>query len=80
MANKRANGPIPDMPFSVPAFATRSGATAGRTSWVYRSDVSAAKDLPAGSTVGVTDARESFWDGLYSSHSQIAVRMISASR
>jgi 23S rRNA (cytosine1962-C5)-methyltransferase len=46
--------------------------------WVYRSDVNAAKDLPAGALVGVTDSRGKFLGtALYSSSSQIAVRMIS---
>jgi 23S rRNA (cytosine1962-C5)-methyltransferase len=45
--------------------------------WVYRSDVAAA-DVPAGAVVRVTDPRGKFLGtALYSSSSQIAIRMIS---
>ncbi len=45
--------------------------------WVYRSDVTAADDLPPGSLVRVTDLRGKFLgSALYSSSSQIAIRMI----
>src|SRR4051812_16096356 len=45
--------------------------------WVYRSDVVSAKDVPAGAMVSVVDARGKFLGtALYSSSSQIAVRMI----
>src|SRR4030081_1937873 len=77
MANKRATA-NPEMPFAVqlsPRGATR---LQGGHVWVYRSDVSAAKDLPAGALVGVTDSRGKFLGtALYSSSSQIAIRMIS---
>src|ERR1700719_4617529 len=46
--------------------------------WVYRSDVVAAEGVPAGSVVTVVDHRgQSLGTALYSSSSQIAVRMIS---
>jgi 23S rRNA (cytosine1962-C5)-methyltransferase len=51
-----------------------------RHPWVYRSDVDAAgtEDIPAGSVVRVHDARGKFLGtALYSSSSQIAIRMIS---
>jgi 23S rRNA (cytosine1962-C5)-methyltransferase len=46
--------------------------------WVYRSDISSAVGTPAGAMVGVTDSRGKFLGtALYSSSSQIALRMIS---
>jgi len=46
--------------------------------WVYRSDILSTDDIPAGSLVTVTDQRgKSFGTALYSSSSQIAIRMIS---
>jgi 23S rRNA (cytosine1962-C5)-methyltransferase len=46
--------------------------------WVYRSDILAADGIPAGSLVTVTDQRgKPFGTALYSSSSQIAIRMIS---
>ncbi len=46
--------------------------------WVYRSDIAAANEVPAGSLVHVTDVRGKFLgSALYSSSSQIAIRMIS---
>ena len=48
--------------------------------WVYRSDVSGADDVPPGALVRVTDLRGKFLGtALYSSSSQIAIRMISHS-
>jgi 23S rRNA (cytosine1962-C5)-methyltransferase len=50
----------------------------GRHPWVYRSDVVEAKDVPPGSLVRVHDLREKFLGtALYSSSSQIAIRMVS---
>src|SRR5450759_62627 len=50
----------------------------GRHPWVYRSDVVEAKDVPPGSIVRVLDLRGKFLGtALYSSSSQIAIRMIS---
>jgi len=47
--------------------------------WVYRSDIVSADGVPAGSVVRVTDHRgKPFGTALYSSSSQIAIRMISA--
>jgi 23S rRNA (cytosine1962-C5)-methyltransferase len=46
--------------------------------WVYRSDIVSATGVPPGAGVGVTDERGKFLGtALYSSASQIAVRMIS---
>jgi 23S rRNA (cytosine1962-C5)-methyltransferase len=48
--------------------------------WVYRSDISAASDIPPGATVRVLDPRGKFLGtALYSSSSQIAIRMIAGS-
>jgi 23S rRNA (cytosine1962-C5)-methyltransferase len=50
----------------------------GRHPWVYRSDITAEKDVPPGAVVRVLDARGKFLGtALYSSSSQIAIRMIS---
>jgi len=47
--------------------------------WVYRSDVTAPDDVPPGSLVRVTDLRGKFLGtALYSSSSQIAIRMIAS--
>ena len=50
----------------------------GRHPWVYRSDVAEANDVPPGGLVRVLDLRGKFLGtALYSSSSQIAIRMIS---
>src|ERR1700704_4960203 len=77
MANQRAAANR-DMPFAVELSPRGVARLQGGHVWVYRSDVSAAKDLPAGALVGVTDSRGKFLGtALYSNSSQIAVRMIS---
>lgn len=49
-----------------------------RHPWVYRSDVTGAEDIPPGALVRVHDSRGKFLGtALYSSSSQIAIRMIS---
>src|SRR5271170_3308158 len=49
-----------------------------RHPWVYRSDIIEANDIPAGALVRVLDPRGKFvGTALYSSSSQIAIRMIS---
>jgi 23S rRNA (cytosine1962-C5)-methyltransferase len=49
-----------------------------RHPWVYRSDITEEKDVPPGSVVRVLDQRGKFLGtALYSSSSQIAIRMIS---
>ena len=49
-----------------------------RHPWVYRSDIVGANDVPPGALVRVQDARGKFLGtALYSSSSQIAIRMIS---
>jgi len=46
--------------------------------WIYRSDIMDANGIPAGAAVTVADQRgKSFGTALYSSSSQIAIRMIS---
>jgi len=46
--------------------------------WVYRSDILSANDVPPGSLIAVTDQRgKPLGTALYSSSSQIAIRMIS---
>jgi 23S rRNA (cytosine1962-C5)-methyltransferase len=46
--------------------------------WVYRSDIASADGIPPGSLVSVTDRRgKSLGTALYSSSSQIAIRLIS---
>jgi 23S rRNA (cytosine1962-C5)-methyltransferase len=50
----------------------------GRHPWVYRSDIVGASDIPSGALVRVHDSRGKFLGtALYSSSSQIAIRMIS---
>src|ERR1700693_5970029 len=50
----------------------------GRHPWVYRSDVAESDDVPPGALVRVFDLRDKFLGtALYSSSSQIAIRMIS---
>src|ERR1019366_7045853 len=50
----------------------------GRHPWVYRSDIVGGDDIPAGALVRVHDPRGKFLGtALYSSASQIAIRMIS---
>src|SRR5664279_650880 len=50
----------------------------GRHPWVYRSDVTGADDIPPGAPVRVLDPHGKFLGtALYSSSSQIAIRMIS---
>jgi 23S rRNA (cytosine1962-C5)-methyltransferase len=50
----------------------------GRHPWVYRSDIAEANGVPAGALVRVHDPRGKFLGtALYSSSSQIAIRMIS---
>jgi len=50
----------------------------GRHPWVYRSDVTESNDVPPGALVRVLDERGKFLGtALYSSSSQIAIRMIS---
>src|ERR1700682_4157157 len=47
--------------------------------WVYRSDIISADGVAPGATVGITDERGKFLGtALYSSSSQIAIRMISS--
>ena len=53
----------------------------GGHAWVYRSDTAVSEDVPPGALVSVTDPRGQFLGtALYSSSSQIAIRMISRER
>jgi 23S rRNA (cytosine1962-C5)-methyltransferase len=77
----RKRGEVPTMPAGPRVVITQRGAgrlKAGHV-WVYRSDVVSAQEVAPGSVVSVADERgRTFGSALYSSSSQIAVRMISA--
>jgi len=63
---------------SVKLFHARSRPLHARHPWVYRSDIVGANDIPPGALVRVHDERGKFLGtALYSSSSQIAIRMIS---
>src|SRR5882757_6385178 len=75
---KQLAAPTPEAPFSVQLSARGVARLKNGHVWVYRSDISAADNVPAGALVSVTDARGKFLGtALYSSSSQIAIRMIS---
>ncbi len=68
----------PDAALSVQISARGVARLQGGHVWVYRSDTTAAENVPPGALVRVTDARGKFLGtALYSSSSQIAIRMIS---
>src|ERR1700704_3735908 len=68
----------PDAQLSVQVSARGAARLKGGHVWVYRSDMVPAPGVPAGALVKVTDARGKFLGtALYSSSSQIALRMIS---
>ena len=77
MPKKRAVSAKPAEPFV--KLSTRGVARLeARHPWVYRSDITEEKDIPAGSVVRVLDQRGKFLGtALYSSSSQIAIRVIS---
>ena len=78
---KKPAASIPDAQFSVKLSPRGVARLHGGHVWVYRSDVSASGDLPKGALVSVTDPRGKFLGtALYSSSSQIAIRMISRDR
>jgi 23S rRNA (cytosine1962-C5)-methyltransferase len=77
MPSKR-NPSAPSAEASVKISARGAERLLSRHPWVYRSDVSGEKDIPAGALVRVHDQRGKFLGtALYSSSSQIAIRMIS---
>ena len=68
----------PDAPPAVQVSARGVARLTGGHVWVYRSDTTAAENVPPGALVRVTDSRGKFLGtALYSSSSQIAIRMIS---
>ncbi|MBI3644899.1 MAG: class I SAM-dependent rRNA methyltransferase [Acidobacteriales bacterium] len=70
--------PTPEAQFSVKLSPRGVARLKSGHVWVYRSDVAAAEDVPPGALVRVTDPRGKFvGTALYSSSSQIAIRMIS---
>src|SRR5438128_574552 len=78
---KKPAAPILDAQFSVKVSARGVARLKGGHAWVYRSDVAVSKDVPPGALVSVTDPRGQFLGtALYSSSSQIAIRMISRER
>src|SRR5512142_3038950 len=84
MANKRAAptkaSPAPSDSSAFAVTLSPRGAVRLRSEhpWIYRSDVEASDDIPPGSLVRVADHRGKFLGtALYSSSSQIAIRMIS---
>jgi len=78
---KKPAAPIPDAQFSVKLSPRGVARLKGGHAWVYRSDIAVNEDLPPGALVSVTDARGQFLGtALYSSSSQIAIRMISRER
>src|SRR5271167_480331 len=77
MPSKR-NPSAPTAEASIKISARGAERLLSRHPWVYRSDVSGEKDIPAGALVRVHDQRGKFLGtALYSSSSQIAIRMIS---
>ena len=77
MPKKSAAAPQPTVP-SVKLSPRGSARLKAGHPWVYRSDIAAAADVPPGAVVRVTDLRGKFLGtALYSSSSQIAIRMIS---
>src|SRR5882724_1879384 len=76
--SKKAMAVPPDTHSSVQISARGVARLKGGHVWVYRSDIVPAKGVPAGAMVRVADARGKFLGtALYSSSSQIALRMIS---
>ena len=78
---KKPAAPIPEAQVSVKVSPRGVARLKGGHAWVYRSDIAANEDVPPGALVSVTDARGQFLGtALYSSSSQIAIRMISRER
>jgi 23S rRNA (cytosine1962-C5)-methyltransferase len=78
---KKPAPPIPEAHFSVRLSPRGVARLKGGHAWVYRSDTAVSEDVPQGALVSVTDPRGQFLGtALYSSSSQIAIRMISRDR
>jgi len=78
---KKPAAPIPDAHFSVKLSPRGVARLKGGHAWVYRSDIAVHEDVPPGALVSLTDPRGQFLGtALYSSSSQIAIRMISRER
>src|SRR5882672_10086540 len=78
---KKSATPIPQAQFSAKVSPRGVARLKGGHAWVYRSDIAANEAVPPGALVGVTDPRGQFLGtALYSSSSQIAIRMISRER
>jgi 23S rRNA (cytosine1962-C5)-methyltransferase len=76
-----ANGKRTEIPAGPKAVISARGANRLKSGhvWVYRSDVLSAGDAAPGAVVAVADPRGRFWgSALYSTSSQIALRMISS--
>ncbi|MFY9561752.1 MAG: class I SAM-dependent rRNA methyltransferase [Terriglobales bacterium] len=76
--SKKTPAPVSEARFSVKLSPRGAARLKSGHVWVYRSDIAAASDVPPGALVGVTDERgKVLGTALYSSSSQIAIRMIS---
>ncbi len=75
---KKPAAPIPQAQFCVKLSPRGVARLKGGHVWVYRSDIAVSEDVPPGALVGVADPRGKFLGtALYSSSSQIAIRMLS---
>jgi len=78
---KKPAAPVPEAQFCVKLSPRGVARLKGGHTWVYRSDIAVSEDVPPGALVSVTDPRGQFLGtALYSSSSQIAIRMISRER
>src|SRR5216684_2643314 len=78
---KKPAAPVPEAQFCVKLSPRGVARLKGGHAWVYRSDIAVSEDVPPGALVSVTDPRGQFLGtALYSSSSQIAIRMISRER
>jgi 23S rRNA (cytosine1962-C5)-methyltransferase len=75
---KKSSGSVQHAGLSVKLSARGAERLLARHPWVYRSDIVGAEGIPPGAAVRVQDSRGKFLGtALYSSSSQIAIRMIS---
>ena len=75
---RKSSGSVQHSGLTVKLSARGSERLLARHPWVYRSDIVGAEGIPPGATVRVQDSRGKFLGtALYSSSSQIAIRMIS---
>ncbi len=78
---KKPAAPVPEAQFCVKLSPRGVARLKGGHAWVYRSDIAVSEDVPPGALVSVTDPRgQVLGTALYSSSSQIAIRMISRER